>query len=127
MVGWNLTPKEKLRVGKNNIFPDGTLRDLFTRRGFWEAKDTDDVLDQESRRKSPRAIDGHHLRRYPAGGAPRESVRAAPGDSYPSGQSQRPGLGDRISTKSTRTSAAASAPTPTAPTTKSTSSAWSAK
>lgn len=35
-VGWHLVPKEKLRIGKNNIFPDGTLRDLLStaRCGF---------------------------------------------------------------------------------------------
>ena len=28
-----------------------TLRDIFTRRGFWEAKDTDDDLDAEISKK----------------------------------------------------------------------------
>jgi len=44
-----LIPKQKLRVGKNNIFPDGTVRETLydTRLGFWEAKDTDDDLDKE--------------------------------------------------------------------------------
>src|ERR1700688_4000038 len=44
-----LIPKQKTRVGKNNIFPDGTVRDTLydTRLGFWEAKDTDDDLDKE--------------------------------------------------------------------------------
>ena len=42
-VGWRMTPKEKLRVGNSNIFPDGTLRDFYNARcGFCEAKDTDD-------------------------------------------------------------------------------------
>src|SRR5260370_13950032 len=44
--GWTLLPKLKLQVKGKNIYPDGTLRDLFNlRRGFWEAKDTDDDLD----------------------------------------------------------------------------------
>ncbi len=43
-----LIPKQKLRIGKNNIFPDGTIRDSFEARvGFWEAKDTNDDLDKE--------------------------------------------------------------------------------
>ena len=45
--GWTLIPKQKLTIGKKNIYPDGTLRDIFARRGFWEAKDTDDDLDKE--------------------------------------------------------------------------------
>jgi len=45
--GWTLIPKQKLTVGKKNIYPDGTLRDMFARRGYWEAKDTDDDLDKE--------------------------------------------------------------------------------
>jgi hypothetical protein len=49
--GWTLIPKQKLRVGKKNIFPDGTLRDMFTRRGYGEAKDTDDDLDVEIAKK----------------------------------------------------------------------------
>jgi hypothetical protein len=42
-----LIPKQKIRINKNNLFPDGTVRDIFARRGFWEAKDTDDDLDKE--------------------------------------------------------------------------------
>src|ERR1035438_2355822 len=44
-----LIPKQKLKVGKNTIFPDGTVRDTLydTRMGFWEAKDTDDDLTKE--------------------------------------------------------------------------------
>jgi predicted helicase len=48
---WTLIPKQKLRVGKNYVIPDGTLRDMYTRRGFWEAKDTDDDLDAEISKK----------------------------------------------------------------------------
>ncbi len=50
--GWTLIPKQNLKVAKKNIVPDGTMRDLFTaRRGFWEAKDTDDDLDAEISKK----------------------------------------------------------------------------
>jgi hypothetical protein len=52
--GWVLIPKEKLKVGKHTIFPDGTLHDLLfneLRRGYWEAKDTDDDLDAEISKK----------------------------------------------------------------------------
>jgi predicted helicase len=50
--GWKLIPKQKLKVGKHTIFPDGTLRDLFNMRcGFWEAKDTNDDLDAEIQKK----------------------------------------------------------------------------
>jgi hypothetical protein len=47
-----LIPKQKIRVGKNNVFPDGTVRDTLydTRLGFWEAKDTDDDLDKEEKK-----------------------------------------------------------------------------
>jgi hypothetical protein len=31
--GWTLIPKEKLRVKKQYVFPNGTLRDIFTARG----------------------------------------------------------------------------------------------
>jgi hypothetical protein len=47
--GWTLIPEEPLPNGK---IPDGTLRDSFNlRRGFWEAKDTSDDLEQEIRKK----------------------------------------------------------------------------
>ena len=50
--GWQLIPKQKIKVGKTTLFPDGTLRDLFNARcGFWEAKDTDDNLDEEIAKK----------------------------------------------------------------------------
>ena len=49
---WKLIPKQRLKVGKRTLFPDGTLRDLFNMRcGFWEAKDTDDDLDAEIQKK----------------------------------------------------------------------------
>ena len=50
--GWMLIPKQKLKIGAANVFPDGTLRDLFNARcGFWEAKDQGDDLDQEISKK----------------------------------------------------------------------------
>jgi predicted helicase len=50
--GWTLLPKLKLQVEGKNIYPDGTLRDFFNlRRGFWEAKDTDDDLNAEISKK----------------------------------------------------------------------------
>ncbi len=49
--GWQLIPKQSHKIGKHTIIPDGTLRDLFTRRGYWEAKDTSDDLDQEISKK----------------------------------------------------------------------------
>jgi hypothetical protein len=52
--GWTLIPKQKLKVGKHTLFPDGTLRDLFLPRGYWEAKDTDDDLVVEGREKTMR-------------------------------------------------------------------------
>jgi hypothetical protein len=55
--GWKLIPKQKLKVGKHTIFPDGTLRDLFDMRcGFWEA--IDDDLDAEIQKK---IADGYPL------------------------------------------------------------------
>lgn len=54
LQGWTLVPKEKLKVGKHTIFPDGTLHDVLfneLRRGYWEAKDTDDDLDAEISKK----------------------------------------------------------------------------
>src|SRR5262249_58772038 len=61
--GGTLLPKLNLKVrasaGRGSpdpaakiIYPDGTLRDFFNlRRGFWEAKDTDDDLDAEISKK----------------------------------------------------------------------------
>ncbi len=53
--GWTLIPEETLKVGGKTVRPDGTLRDEFNqRRGYWEAKDTDDDLDSEIRKKTAR-------------------------------------------------------------------------
>jgi predicted helicase len=51
-VGWTLIPKQALKAGGRTIIPDGTLRDLYNLpRGYWEAKDTDDDLDAEIKKK----------------------------------------------------------------------------
>ncbi|MHB0939291.1 MAG: type ISP restriction/modification enzyme [Armatimonadota bacterium] len=48
-VGWTLVPEQRLPNGK---VPDGTLRDTFLLpRGYWEAKDTADDLDNEVKKK----------------------------------------------------------------------------
>jgi predicted helicase len=49
---WTLIPKLSIRAGAKYIAPDGTLKDEFNlKRGYWEAKDTDDDLDKEIRKK----------------------------------------------------------------------------
>ncbi len=46
--GWVLIPKQPHKVNGKTIFPDGTLRDLYNlARGYWEAKDTSDDLDDD--------------------------------------------------------------------------------
>ncbi len=51
-VGWTLIPKLPLKDGTRTIIPDGTLRDSYhLRRGYWEAKDTNDDLDAEIHKK----------------------------------------------------------------------------
>src|SRR5438128_416196 len=48
---WTLVPKLPSKVGGKTIIPDGTLQDDFNlRRGYWEAKDTHDDLDDEIRK-----------------------------------------------------------------------------
>ncbi|QDV34875.1 type ISP restriction/modification enzyme [Tautonia plasticadhaerens] len=50
---WTLIPELTMKVKGRSIRPDGTLRDgawLFP-RGYWEAKDTDDKLEDEIRKK----------------------------------------------------------------------------
>jgi predicted helicase len=50
--GWTLIPKLKLLAGGKTLYPDGTLRDQFNLpRGYWEAKDTNDDLNVEIRKK----------------------------------------------------------------------------
>lgn len=49
--GWILIPLLSLKTGKR-IVPDGTIRDRNgLPRGYWEAKDTDDDLDEEINKK----------------------------------------------------------------------------
>ena len=51
--GWTLIPKKAMKVGAKTIYPDGTLQDgNFLRRGYWEAKDTNDDLDSENSQRS---------------------------------------------------------------------------
>ena len=43
--GWTLIPELSVEGRKGRVQPDGTFRDDFQmRRGYWEAKDTDDDL-----------------------------------------------------------------------------------
>lgn len=50
VVHWQLIPD--LSDRRRAIRPDGTLRDdFFIERGYWEAKDTDDVLEAEIKKK----------------------------------------------------------------------------
>ncbi len=54
-VGWTLIPELSLSTNGHQIRPDGTFRDEFTiERGYWEAKDTDDDLDTEIKKKIKR-------------------------------------------------------------------------
>ncbi|MBO0698003.1 MAG: N-6 DNA methylase [Zavarzinella sp.] len=51
-VGWTLIPKQAFKVGGKTVYPDGTLRDIYNLpRGYWEAKDTDDDLATEIKKK----------------------------------------------------------------------------
>jgi hypothetical protein len=50
--GWMLVPKLPIKQGGKWITPDGTIRDDFNlHRGYWEAKDTNDDLPAEIRKK----------------------------------------------------------------------------
>jgi hypothetical protein len=51
LKGWTLIPKQSMKVGGRTVIPDGTLRDDFLRRGYWEDKDAHDDLDAEIRKK----------------------------------------------------------------------------
>ncbi len=50
---WTLIPELTMKVRGKSIRPDGTMRDglWFFPRGFWEAKDSDDKLDAEIKKK----------------------------------------------------------------------------
>ncbi len=51
--GWMLIPELSLKVSGKTVRPDGTLRDdYYLPRGYWEAKDTADKLDDEIRKKA---------------------------------------------------------------------------
>jgi predicted helicase len=51
-VDWTLIPKRRVRLNGTSVYPDGTLLDAFNLpRGYWEAKDTDDDLAAEIRKK----------------------------------------------------------------------------
>ncbi len=50
---WLLVPEQTLKIGGKSIRPDGTLRDAFNLpRGYWEAKDTADALEDEIKKKA---------------------------------------------------------------------------
>ena len=73
-MGWTLIPElsetaEGQKEGKN-VRPDGTLRDdYYITRGYWEAKDTDDNLETEIKRKIAKG--------YPLGNTIFEDTRQA--------------------------------------------------
>jgi predicted helicase len=47
-----IIPKRQVRLNGSSIFPDGTLLDSYNLpHGYWEAKDTDDNLEAEIRKK----------------------------------------------------------------------------
>jgi hypothetical protein len=49
---WFLIPEQSNKAGGKRVVPDGTLcDDLNLHRGYWEAKDTDDKLDDEIAKK----------------------------------------------------------------------------
>ncbi len=54
-VHWALIPELSLDANGHQIRPDGTFRDEFTiERGYWEAKDTDDDLEAQIKKKIKR-------------------------------------------------------------------------
>ena len=53
--GWTLIPELTIDANGQTIRPDGTFRDEYTiERGYWEAKDTDDDLETEIKKKIKR-------------------------------------------------------------------------
>ena len=53
--GWTLIPELTIDANGHAIRPDGTFRDEYTiERGHWEAKDTDDDLETEIKKKIKR-------------------------------------------------------------------------
>ncbi len=74
--GWTLIPELSLDANGHQIRLDGTFRDEFTiERGYWEAKDTDDDLEAEIKKKIKRGYrltntifeDTHEARLYQDG------------------------------------------------------------
>jgi hypothetical protein len=52
---WTLIPELALNANGHQIRPDGTFRDEFTiERGYWEAKDTNDDLEAQIKKKVKR-------------------------------------------------------------------------
>ncbi|MCH8047338.1 MAG: hypothetical protein IID44_26865 [Planctomycetes bacterium] len=50
--GWTLIAEERIKVKGKTVIPDGTFRDQYEmHRGHWEAKDTDDDLEAEIKKK----------------------------------------------------------------------------
>jgi predicted helicase len=50
--GWMLVPKLPIKRDGKSVIPDGTVRDAYNlHRGYWEAKDTDDDLAAEIKKK----------------------------------------------------------------------------
>ena len=53
LKGWTLIPELSGKSGGSLIRPDGTVRDANSLpRGYWEAKDTQDDLDTEIKKKT---------------------------------------------------------------------------
>jgi hypothetical protein len=49
---WLQVPEQRTKVGGKTVIPDATLCDEYNlHRGYWEAKDTDDKLDIEIKKK----------------------------------------------------------------------------
>jgi hypothetical protein len=67
---WLLVPEQSNRTGGKRVVPDGTLYDSNNlHRGHWEAKDTDDKLDEEIAKKIKKG--------YPLGNIIFEDTRQA--------------------------------------------------
>src|SRR5258708_13824398 len=59
--GWIFIPLLSLKTGKR-LVPDGTIRDgNGLPRGYWEAKDTDDDLDEEIAKKKTKGYPLHNI------------------------------------------------------------------
>ncbi|MBK8023849.1 MAG: hypothetical protein IPK19_21045 [Chloroflexi bacterium] len=68
--GWTLVVEQRVETSARRIVPDGTMRDANTLpRGYWEAKDTADVLEAE--------VDKKFARGYPRSNIIFEDTRRA--------------------------------------------------